>query len=300
MNYDPKQFLQIPYDIIQQCMGNPLDAMIWSYVFGWENSSKMSKVKLKLDNIAEFFGVNEKTVYASLDRLQAKSLIGKVKTLHGTVISTRKDQIRRFDNSEKRSNKTPKNGVIEPSKTEQYYSEKRSNHISKSSSLDLSSTNTSSSTTYSSREASSSSGENSSPEPFEGTPQNGWSKSQLENLRHYGSVGRPRRPLCDFQPSDEANILQTFSKLDLGEIRAIFTQQQADTPEFVSECLSELSLARRKQGGVRNPIGLLVVIRDKKWADGLFLEREKIKAEEKDKWMDDMVAYAVSCLKRQG
>lgn len=149
-------------------------------------------------------------------------------------------------------------------------------------------------------ETSSSSGESSSPEPFEGTPKNGWSKSQLENLRHYGSVGRPRRPLCDFQPSDEANILQAFSKLDLGEIRAIFTQQQADTPEFVSECLSELSLARRKQGGVRNPIGLLVVIRDKKWADGLFLEREKIKAEEKDNWMDDMVAYAVSCLKRQG
>lgn len=293
MNYDPKQFLQIPYDIIQQCMGNPLDAMIWSYVFGWENSSKMSKVKLKLDNIAEFFGVNEKTVYASLDRLQAKGLIGKVKTLHGTVISTRKDQIKRFDNSEKRSNKTPKNGVIEPSKTEQYYSEKRSNHISKSSSLDLSSTNTSSSTTYSSREASSSSGENTSPEPFEGTPQNGWSKTQLENLRHYGSVGRPRRPLCDFHPLDEANILQAFSKLDLSEIRAIFTQQQADTPEFVSECLSELSLARRKQGGIRNPIGLLVVIRDKKWAGGLFLEREKIKAEEKDKWMDDLVARYV-------
>lgn len=149
-------------------------------------------------------------------------------------------------------------------------------------------------------ETSSSSGESFSPEPFEGTPKNGWSKRQLENLRHYGSVGRPRRPLCDFQPSDEANILQAFSKLDLGEIRAIFTQQQADTPEFVSECLSELSLARRKKGGVRNPIGLLVVIRDKKWADGLFLEREKIKAEEKDSWMDDMVAYAVSCLKRQG
>lgn len=153
MKYDARQFLQIPYDIIEKCLGNPLDALIWAYVFGWENSSKMSKIKLKLNNIAEFFGVNEKTVYASLDRLQAKGLIGKVKTLHGTVISTRKDQIRRFDNSEKRRNKTPKNGVIEPSKTEQYYSEKRSNHNSISSSLNLSCNKTTTTTSsLSSRE----------------------------------------------------------------------------------------------------------------------------------------------------
>lgn len=300
MNYDSKQFLQIPYDIIQQCMGNPLDAMIWSYVFGWENSLKDDRARLKLEKVAEFFGVGIATAQRSIKRLKDAGLIGTKQTVHGCFYTTRQRTIKKFHVNQNDGHKSIKMMESCPSKTKFHVDQNDGHHISKSSSLDLSSTNTSSSTTYSSREASSSSGENSSPEPFEGTPQNGWSKSQLENLRHYGSVGRPRRPLCDFQPSDEANILQTFSKLDLGEIRAIFTQQQADTPEFVSECLSELSLARRKQGGVRNPIGLLVVIRDKKWADGLFLEREKIKAEEKDKWMDDMVAYAVSCLKRQG
>lgn len=290
MNYSDKQFLQIPYDIIGDNPGNFLDTGVWAYIFGWENSTKCSRVKLRQDKIAEFFGYNQKTIYAALDRLEEKGLIGRIKTRNGTILTTRKDVIERINNSEKRSSSTPKNGVQQLQKTEFNNSEKRSNHISRSSSLDLSSTNTSSSTTYSSRETSSSSGEISSPEPFEATPEKQWRPDQLSNLRGYGSVGRRIRPLCDFQPSDEANILQAFSKLDMGEIRAIFTQQQADTPEFVSECLSELSLARRKQGGVRNPIGLLVVIRDKKWADGLFLEREKIKAEEKRKWMDDLIA----------
>lgn len=182
MNYDPKQFLQIPYDIIEKCLGYPLDALIWAYIFGWENSAKTSKVKLKQDNIAEFFGVNEKTVYASLERLQQKSLIGKAKTRDGTLFSTRKDQIKRFNNSEKRSNETPKNGVTKLQKTEERYSEKRSNHISISSSLDLSSNKTTTTTSsLSSRETPPPTPKFSNPyrprptqaepEPFEMTPE---------------------------------------------------------------------------------------------------------------------------------
>lgn len=269
------QYLQIPYKIIHQCKDNVLDALIWSYIFGWENSKSLSKVKLKQDHIAEFFGVNQKTVYASLDRLEEMGLIGKAKTLHGTVFTTRKDQINRFHNSKKRSNITPENGVSLLQKTEFHNSKKRSNHIIRSSSLDLSIKKPTPLTPQ---------GESSSlvvvsqpqrpePEPFEAIPsgasESNWT-NRVANLRGYNPTVGHKRPKVTLSAAQMCKLASGLESHEISEIQRSLTEQQADTPGLLEEALEAFLTWKNPT----NRVGAYLTKLRTLWDDGNYIPKE--------------------------
>ena len=153
MKYDARQFLQIPYDIIEKCLGNPLDALIWAYVFGWENSSKEDRARLKMESIAEFFGVGVATAERSVRRLKTAKLIGTKQTVHGCYYTTRKGTIKKFHVHQNEGDMSIKMRGICPSKTEDHVHQNEGHHNSISSSLNLSCNKTTTTTSsLSSRE----------------------------------------------------------------------------------------------------------------------------------------------------
>jgi len=182
MNYDSKQFLQLRFDVIELCKGNPLDMVVWSRIFGWENSKGLSKVKLTQEYLADFVGVSIDSIQRSLKRLKDAGLVGVKVTSNGSFYTTRKDVIEKFQK--------PQNAVSEHRKLRQPTTANCGkqkpqiavSHISRSSLVEVSSNKTTTTTSsLSSRETSPTTPKfpnpyrprptQTEPEPFEMTPE---------------------------------------------------------------------------------------------------------------------------------
>lgn len=75
---------------------NIVDAVIYGYIFGWENSTKRTKVALHAgrERIASELNIDSKTVTRSLQRLEKLGLVAYKRYPRGIWVTTRKDLVK--------------------------------------------------------------------------------------------------------------------------------------------------------------------------------------------------------------
>jgi len=123
-------------------------------------------------------------------------------------------------------------------------------------------------------------------EPFEAAVAKDWKIDQLANLRGYGPRIGQKRPSCSFSKETEAFLRLHFIEPLVGEIRTIFTQEQADDSEFVRECVMALK-SKEDRARLDNPVGYLCVIVKSKWMDGDYLRRHELEKDRQSRQMED-------------
>ena len=95
------KYVSIPLDIFGK-VENTIDAAVYGYLHGWENSLKMSYVSLYAgrQKIADDLHVSTDTVTRSLQRLETLGLIAYKRSPRGLLATTRGDVIQSWKSSE--------------------------------------------------------------------------------------------------------------------------------------------------------------------------------------------------------
>lgn len=273
--YSSKQFLQIPYDIIAKCKDNPFDAMVWAFIFGWENSKRDDRVKLKSSSIAEFFSVGSATVERSIKRLKDVGLIGTKQTVHGCFYTTRSRTIQKFHVHQNDGDKSIKMMESCPSKR-WTHDHQNDGHHSIRSNVDHSFNNSSS---YDDELAESSISEKPSFRP-----------DQIQAMRGYGWHERKSlRPMATLSDEDTDLVTKVFGANKLDDIRTILCQDMADAPNFVATCCNVVK--SRMERGLDNPVGYFDGVVKGTWKGGNYNDlqkREQQEAEARTKRIKEM------------
>jgi len=95
MKEDQGRYVSIPMDVFGR-VENVVDAVIYGYIAGWENSTKKAKVALHAgrERIATDLKIEAKTVTRSLQRLEKIGLVAYKRYPRGIWVTTRTDVIR--------------------------------------------------------------------------------------------------------------------------------------------------------------------------------------------------------------
>lgn len=300
------KYLQVPFDIVLACPGKPFDACLWAYVFGWENSTKRSAVKLTHEHIADFFGVSVSLVKDSITRLKMQKLLGTKRTPNGLVYTTRIDRIKQFnkignlpriedgDCTVPKPKVKPQNAakVIAESrlpigeKQLSVIDEKGLSDIRNSAmhNLDLSfrsikQEEKEKNITKKEKEEPASQPE---PEPFEAGPDQGRSLPSVVNGRiaaAYGSSPGPETRKRVAMPPDHAGVMLAADELRIAvkvfdtqavKVGRYFTDDQRDAPQFIRKVLVKLALLR--ESGMTVTLNTLAKTVEELWDDGLYVQ----------------------------
>lgn len=87
-----QKYVSVPLDVLKQ-VDNPIDALVWGYIEGWENSQRKSKVHMHAgqQRMAEDLGVSTDTITRACQRLISKDLLRMKRTPNGAWYTTRTD-----------------------------------------------------------------------------------------------------------------------------------------------------------------------------------------------------------------
>ena len=268
-----QSYVSIPLDILRQ-VKNPIDALIWGYIEGWENSQRVSKVYLYAgqQRMAEDLGVSTDTITRACYRLVNQGLLKTKRAPNGTWYTTRKDVSLDTADCVEKKPAIPQSADFRG--TPQVAASNKVTYPSNlSSSEGLASANPSSS------------------DPFADDPVDG---RRLPNpLLHRSRL--PREKPAGVKLNETQNDLATQFLGITGEDNkapSLFTQEQADKTGFV-ETVFRRCIDGAKKKKIMSRVGFVCTIRDELWNGGRFVDvkqAEEIARYEKQKKYEAFLA----------
>ena len=299
MKFSEKQFLQIPYDVIEATHGHPIDAMVYGYIAGWENSLKASRVELKTSTISEFMGVSDDTIGRSIKRLVSKGLVGTKLASHGIIFTTRKDVIESWQASQNAARGSAKCGATARKTGGEGYA-KCGNMIPRNAEADIEKKVTQNdaakevtpttggpSYIFSIRSSKGSKQEsltgNSEREPIKPSPLE--AAAAIRPMLDTGPNPRARsRAVINLTKEQTGIVMQVFGvNGEERRLAEVLTDEQAANTEFIDHVLRKL-IEAKKAGRLKSPYGLFRRIVADDWRPGWTDPKSEQRRESKTKF----------------